>query len=441
MFVSRLPRYPRPSLLCCAGLILAWPASLAAQEKAATREQPYEPYKQVISTEQAIQALQQKLERNPKDAISLLLLGQTYVRRARETGDFSCYDRADVALRRALQLNPEDLAAQASLSQVLSANHKFQEGLNLALQVYAKHPKETELLMIVGDAYLELGRYDEAEKSYQELIRLSSLAHLKSRLARLAELRGDTARALHLMQEAAQEEGAAVLTREARAWYPMRLGEMCFNAGRLEEAASHYRAALKDHPKYTFALAGLGKVYAAQGKTDEALRLYQQAAALHPTLTMLAELGDLQAKNGKEFLARVCYQKLEKTGLNQDAYNREMALYYADHDVQLPKALELAKKDLTLRQDIYAWDTLAWTLYKNEQLAEAKRPVAAALRLGTKDATLLYHAGMIHFRLGEKGQAKDYLERALALNPHFSVLHAAEAQKTLATLLSKTPAP
>jgi hypothetical protein len=38
---------------------------------------------------------------------------------------------------------------------------------------------------------------------------------------------------------------------------------------------------------------------------------------------------------------------------------------------------------------------------------------------------------MIALELGDKPQARAYLEEALAINPHFSILYAEEARRTL----------
>ena len=87
-------------------------------------------------------------------------------------------------------------------------------------------------------------------------------------------------------------------------------------------------------------------------------------------------------------------------------YNRELAYFYADHDVKLDEALALARSELEVRQDIYGYDVLAWALYKAGKPAEALAPMAEALRLGTKDARLFFHAGMIHRGVGEAEKAK-----------------------------------
>lgn len=56
------------------------------------------------------------------------------------------------------------------------------------------------------------------------------------------------------------------------------------------------------------------------------------------------------------------------------------------------------------------------------------------MKLGTKDAILYFHSGMIQYRLGNEAQAREHLSFALSLNPHFSILHSSLAQQTLSEL-------
>jgi tetratricopeptide (TPR) repeat protein len=94
----------------------------------------------------------------------------------------------------------------------------------------------------------------------------------------------------------------------------------------------------------------------------------------------------------------------------------------------------LARRELEVRKDVYAYDVLAWALYKNDQPEAALAAVTEALQLGTRDARLFFHAGMIHHRLGDVTKAQSYLQRALATNPLFHPLHVAVAEQTLAAL-------
>ena len=111
-----------------------------------------------------------------------------------------------------------------------------------------------------------------------------------------------------------------------------------------------------------------------------------------------------------------------------------MALFDANHNVNLPESLNLAQNELLSRKDIYAYDTAAWTLYKNGQYAQALQDSQQAMKLDTQDALLYYHAGMIYSALGKKVQAQTMLLQALELNPHFDILQARIARESLADL-------
>lgn len=60
-----------------------------------------------------------------------------------------------------------------------------------------------------------------------------------------------------------------------------------------------------------------------------------------------------------------------------------------------------------------------------------------ALTLATQDARLFFHAGMIYHRPGDTGQARQYLQRALATHPHFHVLHADLVAQSLTELTTQ----
>ena len=76
-------------------------------------------------------------------------------------------------------------------------------------------------------------------------------------------------------------------------------------------------------------------------------------------------------------------------------------------------------------------DAYAWALYANGRYEEAARIVARALRLGTGNALFLFHAGMIERERGRDVAAQRLLGRAVATNPHFSILYATIAERAL----------
>jgi tetratricopeptide (TPR) repeat protein len=179
----------------------------------------------------------------------------------------------------------------------------------------------------------------------------------------------------------------------------------------------------------------LAKVRTAHTNYPEAIALYQKAVASVPDPQIVALLGDVYAQIGQLDEAKKQYELVEYIGtlarLNRTIYNRPLAIFYADHDRNLPEALGLAQKELEIRKDIYGYDALAWALYKNGRYEDALEAIKKALRLGTKEAIFYYHAGMIQARLGLEKEAAASLKRALEINPYFHLRQAEEARAML----------
>ncbi len=79
------------------------------------------------------------------------------------------------------------------------------------------------------------------------------------------------------------------------------------------------------------------------------------------------------------------------------------------------------REDLRSARDIGAFDTMAWAAFKAGRVEEARAAIAQALRLGTQDARLFYHAGMIFKKAGEVDKGAEYLRRAAQINRAFVI--------------------
>ena len=111
-------------------------------------------------------------------------------------------------------------------------------------------------------------------------------------------------------------------------------------------------------------------------------------------------------------------------------------MFLCDHDLDLPLALEMMRADFETRKDIAARDALAWALFKNGKAEEAAEHMKEAVKLGTQDARMFYHGALILEKLGHKERAREYLDKALDLNPYFSLIHV-ESAKALRDSLPK----
>jgi tetratricopeptide (TPR) repeat protein len=384
---------------------------------------------------------QRLLQRNSRDATVYYRLGDAYLQKARETGDIVYIDLAEKALQKCLEIAPEHSGAARHLSYAMYMRHGFEEAITQALKAVALDPTDSHAYGILGDAYLEIGKYEEAAQAYQRMIQLQEDLYAYSRLSGLKSLLGDTAGAIADLERAIHLGRAQDRPPESIAWAMWQLGNESFALGQLPAAEASYLEALNTFPDYYRALAGLAQVRVAQRRYPEAVDLYRKAIAIVPLPDYAAALGDVYTKLGRPEEAQKPYDLVEYIGylntLNKVLYNRELAYFYADHDRMLPEALDLARRELEVRQDIYAYDVLAWALYKNDRPQEALVAMTEAMKLGTKDARLFFHAGMIQHRLGDHEKAREYLRRALATNPSFHILHAEAAEHTLKAIQGK----
>lgn len=387
------------------------------------------------STDTLIKNLQERLRTNPADWQSYSQLGLAYLQKARETGDPTYYQKTEAALDQALAMQTDDYASISAKGALALARHDFHSALDWGIQAREINPDRTYAYGVIADAQIELGRYEEAITTLQTMVDLRPDMSSYSRISYIRELHGDTEGALEMMQLAVD---SGTPNAENTAWVRTQFANLYFNSGDLERAEVEYRLTLQNRPNYVYALAGLGRVRAAQGNMEEAIQYLDQAVAIMPLPEFVITLGDLYQAAGQQERADQQYELVaaieslyRANGVDMDM---EIALFNADHDKNLTETVALARQAYANRPSIHGADALAWALYKIGDYEEAQTYAAEALRLGTKDSLKLFHAGMITLELGDEAQAREYLEEALAINSHFSILYTEEAQRTLKAL-------
>ncbi|CAN5406243.1 hypothetical protein BH20VER3_BH20VER3_07560 [soil metagenome] len=392
-------------------------------------------------TETALRFYLARVRRDPEETRSQNALAELYLRRVRETGN---EDHLPLALKAARASLASVAAEQNSggltaLALAEFANHDFAAARDHAEQLVALHPKKSTPYVILGDACLELGDYQRAQDAFQKMEQFGENdASTETRLARLAILRGETESARqHFSAALALLRALQTPPREPIAWCLWQLGDLAFGAGDYPTAERHYRDGLATVPEDFRNLASLGRLAAARGDPATAITHLEQAVRIAPAVDSMAALGDLYHLVGRSADATARYELVAQLGehsskVHGTPFNRAWANFQADHDLNPEAAYALAKAEYAAgRRDIYGADALAWTALKADHLAEAEVAIKEALTLGTRDARLFYHAGMIARAAGRRTDAARYLGQALDLNPGFDALQSPLARAAL----------
>jgi tetratricopeptide (TPR) repeat protein len=220
------------------------------------------------------------------------------------------------------------------------------------------------------------------------------------------------------------------------AWTMVQLGNVNFNTGRLDEAAKAYRKALRRLPGYVHAEAGLARIEASKGSYRRAIARLRHVVEVLPIPTYAIMLGDVLRASGRHAEARREYalvRAIERLfHANGVRTELQTALFDLDHDWNVADALDRARTAYASAPSIYAEDALAWGLFRAGRCREARTHSAHALRLGTRDALLVFHRAMIERCIGS-ASARPWFRRALAINEHFSFHWAPVARKAAAS--------
>src|SRR4029453_4511431 len=226
---------------------------------------------QQARTDYQIGYYQQMLKRNPRNTTVLLGLGDALIRKARETGDPSYFNRAEEALKKSLGINPNNAGAMRHLAYVFYSRHEFEPAAFHARKANEMDSTDGDSYGILGDALMETGDYEKAEDVYRKMMQLEESLYSYSRRAGLKSMRGDSGGAMADLERAVAVGKAAKQPAESIAWAEWQLGSDHFTLGNLAKAEAFYRQSLATYPNYFRALAGMAQVRAAQKRYDEAI--------------------------------------------------------------------------------------------------------------------------------------------------------------------------
>lgn len=280
--------------------------------------------------------------------------------------------------QRMLQQNPRQPEALVGICLVALASGQTEAAVKVAQAAAAEAPTMIPAWVALGQALKAAHRNDEAERAYQQGIRL---------------------------------DGMNALAR-------MGLAELKLTTGQPEQAVWEFGLALRGQPTLVPALLGLGNALAVLGRNQEALDRYLQAIALRPRLPeaefaagfVLARMGKFKEAETRYRRALVERPDFAAAWMNLGSLLREQGREAPAH-AALQRAVEL-------RPDLVAgWVNLA--LLERERHCPDKAEAHLRKAFALNPDQVETHVAWCQFRAAEKDQAGAWawLRWALAQNP------------------------
>jgi tetratricopeptide (TPR) repeat protein len=380
--------------------------------------------------------LETRVAQVPNDDVSWATLALAYIQQARVVVDPAYYSKAAVALDQSFLVNSRDnFLGFAGRSALAAARHDFPKAYEAAVKGLEINPYSSILYGSLHDAQTQLGDYEAAFGSVQQMLDLSPDMSSLSRASYTWELRGELDKARSLMQRALDDAP----TPADRAFALHHLGQLSLDAGDPNSALAYALKALDSSPTDATAQFGRAKAEAALGQTQTALDHYAELVARVPEPGYFVAYGRLLESIGRQAEAKVQYDAVEAAtaafAANGELPDADAVLFQiqiGNHE----KALGDAETAMQTRPFISTQDAYAWALHNVGRDSEALTQIEAALSLGTKDALFRFHAGMIRLGLGDREGARQELNLALTINPYFDPIDAATAEQQLVLLAS-----
>lgn len=365
-------------------------------------------YMELGRVPQAEEALKRSIRIDPEDVRPYFQLAGLYEQTQRLQEALDLYDRV-------IQVDPMGEGAQIGLFKkylvqgILSARAgDFDGALRLFKGAAEIAPDDPDPHYNIGRVYQRKKEEAKAEEAFQKVIKLEpqyqpaylELGDLYQRQTRFQE-------ALQVFIAAAQIDPNTPGGRNAQAKIPFLQGILLAQGGRTEEALKAFQQALRISPDPAPIYFNIAQVYLRSGDFENA------EAALNRTL-------EVDPKNQGAFLnLGILYER-------QGKLEEALRAYENARDVQpaSPEGVNAAVSAHTVRGK---------SAIETENLDEALTEFKQAVALQPKNPANYFNLALLHIRRNELAEAADAFDRVITLDPS-----EADAYLPLAEILEKS---
>ena len=354
----------------------------------------------------AILEVKNALQKNPQNAEARLLLADALI----HVGSGA---EAEIALKQAADNGADEQAVALAIGRAILLQGDFKRVLaDVAVLPTSTPAQAARILAIRGDAFLEMGRFDDATKTFAQALtnepELTEALVGQARIA-LAGRHYDEAQALlKRVLDRSPSDLSAMIVR----------GDIAKARGDFAQAAAQYQKVLELDANNLIALVDLASLEMAAGRFDEAakhiatIRRFPGAEVMSLYLQAFLDFRKQNFAAVREPIQKVLavapnhLPSIVLAGVNEFALNsNEQAEKFLRQALSVSPNIIIAKR------------VLIATLLRTGQIPQALDLVKVAVIQTPDDAALMTLAGETYMRAGDFASASKYLAKATALDP------------------------
>lgn len=390
----------------------------------ASKEAPNRSFEsELADADRRIDGMRRVAEGNPRSPAAWERLAGAYLARARLTGDYDDYAKAEELIDTAFSIEERygPWMARARLNYTL---HRL-DRVDADFEKHRSHPHKDDAakaadLAFAANLAVQRGNYDDAVPLFEQSLAAKRTFSNLSAFAVNKWKTGDFDGAQILFQEALATYRA--LPREPVAWTHLQLGLMDLDRGRYDEALAHYRDAESQMQGWWLVEEHIAEILTLTGKTEDAKTLYLDIIDRTGNPEFMDALAGILLEEGKEaeakpFVERADQRYQELLARYPEAAYGHALEHYLEHGESPQQALEMAKKNHALRPNAEAKILLARAHLAAGNAREAEKVIARAL--GTPWATADLHSTAAEVFEARGDAKRAQRERAVAreINP------------------------
>lgn len=356
-----------------------------------------------------------KLQENPKGFLYAEKLAPLFNRRFELQGTIEDIDSSSHYLQLAIELRNgwKTTSLYHACINNLFKKHRFEEARNMCLRLLGEKPQNLGLQLLLFDAFMELGEYNEAQKLIVRLSKTNQEFDLILRQAKFFDHQGNLARTIELMHQA-DSLAMKSSNRSIQSWTKTMLGEYLTHNGEFSKGVNYFLRAIELDPTQEFAWLNLAWMVYVH---DQDQLLYEEIIRkLNVKITpdRLWDLAELYSDSDDRRYGQLIMEFYEEATLPKykGLYEPKIALIESEYLKNHQRACQLAQEQVQARPTYESYDLLSWCLFQAGEFDSARSVYQAHLINKTSEPLIQYHGGEIYFAKNELNTADWLLSEA-----------------------------